>query len=637
MSAADVPEGRRSPESPARRVDAPCDRFEAAWRAGQRPRIEDYLDEGADTERLVLARQLLVLELELRRAGGESPDPHEYRQRFFDHRDLVEAAFGSALATDARRADWNISHNLLVGLLALQNSFISRDELLTAFTGWAKDKARPLGQILLARGALDKHRHALLDALVSEHLKLHGGDPEKSLAALSSIGSVRDDLSQIADSEILASLTHVSAPRLDETADPYRTATHSVVGAPSAIGTRFRVLRTHARGGMGEVFVARDIELNRDVALKEMQERFADDPDSRARFEFEAEITGGLEHPGIVPVYGLGHAADGRPFYAMRFIRGDSLKEAVWRFHKAEKQIGRDRSRSALELRALLGRFIDVCDAVAYAHSRRVLHRDLKPDNIMLGKYGETLVVDWGLAKTLESNEPETWAERSELPLKPAAGSALEPTVAEARKGTPAYMSPEQAGGRLDQLGHRSDVYGLGATLYHLLTGHAPFEGEEIRELYRKILAGKFPRPRSLNPRASPALEAVCLKAMALEPQHRYESVLFLKADLERCLADETVSAWREPLLIRTGRWMRRHKTLTATTAVSAPLLLAPWTQPSRRSPGHFAISRMSRHRFGVRSGKPTTTWASGHWRSLSSCGRRRCASKCSALTTLTH
>ena len=159
-------------------------------------------------------------------------------------------------------------------------------------------------------------------------------------------------------------------------------------------------------GGLGEVFVARDTELNRDVALKEIQAQFAVEPRFRSRFEFEAEVTGGLEHPGIVPVYGLGHLPDGRPFYAMRFIKGNNLKEAIARFHEAERQPGRDPGQSTLELRELLGRFIDVCDAIAYAHSRGVLHRDLKPGNIMLGKYGETLVVDWGLAKALEQSEP---------------------------------------------------------------------------------------------------------------------------------------------------------------------------------------------------------------------------------------
>jgi serine/threonine protein kinase len=159
------------------------------------------------------------------------------------------------------------------------------------------------------------------------------------------------------------------------------------------------VLRPHARGGLGEVFVARDQELHREVALKEIQARH-DDPRSRSRFLLEAEVTGGLEHPGVVPVYGLGAYPDGRPFYAMRLIKGDSLKEAIGRFHQADVP-GRDPGERRLALRGLLRRFVDVCNAVAYAHSRGVLHRDLKPSNVMLGPYGETLVVDWGLAKVV--------------------------------------------------------------------------------------------------------------------------------------------------------------------------------------------------------------------------------------------
>src|SRR5205807_8953608 len=184
------------------------------------------------------------------------------------------------------------------------------------------------------------------------------------------------------------------------------------------------ILRPHAKGGLGEVFVAEDTELHREVALKEIQARYAHDLDSRTRFLLEAEITGGLEHPGIVPVYGLGQYGDGRPFYAMRFIKGDSLKEAIERFHQA-KAAGRDCGERNLELRQLLGRFVDVCNAVAYAHSKGVLHRDLKPGNILLGKYGETLVVDWGLAKALGKAEG---GETVESPVEPISGSGSAPT-----------------------------------------------------------------------------------------------------------------------------------------------------------------------------------------------------------------
>jgi serine/threonine-protein kinase len=349
--------------------------------------------------------------------------------------------------------------NLLFGILALQMDFITRDALIVAMSAWAVAKDRPLGQILTDQGALQAEHRALLEPLVEANLQAHGGDPQHSLAALSSVSSLRQDLEGIADADVQASVAHLVPP-----ADPH--ATRAPDSLPPSTPLRFRVLRPHAKGGLGEVFVARDEELHREVALKEIQNQHADDPASRARFVVEAEITGGLEHPGVVPVYGLGHYADGRPFYAMRFIRGDSLHEAIDRFHQADAP-GLDPRERNLALRALLGRFVDVCDAVAYAHSRGVLHRDLKPGNVMLGRYGETLVVDWGLAKPLGCAEPDV----PEGPLQPASGSGSAPTAAGEAVGTPAYMSPEQAAGRLDLLGPASDVYSLGATLYHLLTG----------------------------------------------------------------------------------------------------------------------------------------------------------------------
>jgi serine/threonine-protein kinase len=398
--------------------------------------------------------------------------------------------------------------NLLFGILALQVDFVSRDALIAAMNAWVLDKAKPLGQILLEQGALRSDTHALLEAMVHKHLEMHGNDPERSLAALSSLHSVRHDLEQVADPDVQASLVHVSAARA--ALDP--DATRADLSSPSA--RRFLILRPHAKGGLGEVFVARDEELRREVALKEIQERHADHPESRARFLLEAEVTGSLEHPGIVPVYGLGTYGDGRPFYAMRFVRGDNLKDAIERFHRDKAAL--PAGERALRLRQLLGRFVDVCQAIAYAHSRGVLHRDLKPGNVMLGKYGETLVVDWGLAKVLGQADVEV----SEGLLASSADSAL--TQAGRALGTPAYMSPEQAAGRLDQLGPRSDVYSLGATLYCLLTGQAPFPSGDVGEVLGKVQRGDFPRPRELDRGIHPALEAVCRKAMALRPEDRY-------------------------------------------------------------------------------------------------------------------
>jgi eukaryotic-like serine/threonine-protein kinase len=336
-------------------------------------------------------------------------------------------------------------------------------------------------------------------------------------------------------------------------------------------GTRFHILRLHARGGLGEVFLAEDVELHRQVALKEIQDQHADNPESRARFLLEAEITGGLEHPGIVPVYGLGHYADGRPYYAMRFIKGDSLKAAIDRFHKPEAAL--DPGERAVAFRKLLARFVTVCNAIAYAHSRGVLHRDLKPGNIMLGKYGETLVVDWGLAKPLVPTDPNLQAES--LLLRPHAASASAETVAGAALGTPQFMSPEQAAGRLDQLGPATDVYSLGATLYALLTGLAPFTDSDVGQVLCKVEGGDFPLPRKVRHDVPAPLEAVCLKAMARRPEYRYLTPRALADDLEHWLADEPVSAYREPWNDRAGRWARRHRTAVSATAAALVVAVA--------------------------------------------------------------
>jgi serine/threonine-protein kinase len=469
-------------------------------------------------------------------------------------------------ATPARSA---ADRNLLFGILALQMDFVSRDALVAGMNAWVLTKSKALGEVLREQGALGAEEHALLEALVKKHLARHGNDAEKSLAAVSSVGSVKEDLRRVADPDLEASLGHVAAgpPEVDH----FATRAPSSLGSTGPVGSRFRVLRPHARGGLGEVFVARDQELNREVALKEIQDRHADDPESRSRFMLEAEITGGLEHPGIVPVYGLGTYAEGRPFYAMRFIRGDSLKEAIERYHASE-ELARDAGKRTLELRALLGRFIDVCQAIDYAHSRGVLHRDLKPGNIMLGNYGETLVVDWGLAKPLEKLDGTVPS--VEGPLRPTSLSSTGGTVAGGALGTPQYMSPEQAAGRMNDLGPASDVYSLGATLYCLLTGRPPFTDSDLGTVLHKVQQGYFPPPRQVRADVPRPLEAICLRAMALLPEDRYASPRDLARDVERWLGDEPVSAWEEPWGVKGRRWVNRHRTLV-TGAVAALLVAA--------------------------------------------------------------
>ena len=292
------------------------------------------------------------------------------------------------------------------------------------------------------------------------------------------------------------------------------------------------------------MFVALDLELHREVALKQIQDAYVDDRVSRVRFIQEAEITGGLEHPGIVPVYGLGTDANGHPFYAMRFIRGESLKQAIAGFHAVRSGTSNPAAHG-LELRKLLRRFIDVCNAIEYAHQRGVVHRDLKPANIIVGRYGETLVVDWGLAKAV--GRPEDGARSDEGTLTPSSSSGSAETLPGSVLGTPAYMSPEQAAGDMAELGPRSDVYSLGATLYCLLTGKPPFAEDDVGRMLQDVQQGKYAPPRKLDRSVPPALEAVCLKAMALKPADRYGSPRALADDIERWMADEPVSARREP------------------------------------------------------------------------------------------
>lgn len=330
-----------------------------------------------------------------------------------------------------------------------------------------------------------------------------------------------------------------------------------------ALQANYGALTPHAHGGLGEVLLAEEPLLHRKVAIKLLQQRWASHPRAVRDFLREVEITSQLEHPGIVPIHGLGQTPDGRPCYCMRFVHGETLRTAIARYHE---QHPADGGQGSVAFRALLTRFVAVCNTVAYAHSRGVLHRDLKPDNIMLGPYGETLVLDWGLARLVDSHED---ADPGEVTVTPTS----EQTQAGQVIGTPAYLSPEQASGERERIGPATDVFGLGATLYAILTGVPPYRGANAEETLQQARQASSASPRQRNPQVPRALEAVCRKAMAQRPEERYASAQELATDVENWLAGEPVRAWAEPWTVRLGRSLRRRRTLVAVLGVLLTVL----------------------------------------------------------------
>lgn len=328
--------------------------------------------------------------------------------------------------------------------------------------------------------------------------------------------------------------------------------------------SRFGELRWLAQGGLGAVYRAQDDMLHREVVLKFIHRHISESEEHRSVFRREAEVTSRLDHPGVVPVYGLGESFDGRIFYVMRYIQGETLDEAIARLHQGGSNFNQS------QLHKLLGQFVTVCKTIAYAHNRGIIHRDIKPSNIMLGKYGETLVVDWGLAQPF--GRDEQFRQTGEETLMPSDSDSSQGSDHGA--GTPAYMSPEVAEKAL-VLSPATDIYSLGGTLYKILTGVAPFNGSSFPQIRQQILSGDFPPPTQHQRRLSKAIEAICLKAMALDPNKRYATALDLANDIESYLADEPVQAYAEPSTRRVARWSRRHRSLVGTMLISTAILMA--------------------------------------------------------------
>jgi serine/threonine-protein kinase len=318
-----------------------------------------------------------------------------------------------------------------------------------------------------------------------------------------------------------------------------RTLEHlrAVTDAPDMSGTRYRILELIGSGGMGAVYLADDTSLQREVAVKVLRtpEIHAD---IARRMIDEARILARLEHPGIVPIYDAGQLADGRVYYAMKLVRGQRLDQIV---------------TPDMPLNERLRVFRRICEPVAFAHAHHVVHRDLKPENIMVGSFGEVLVMDWGVAKQADRN--------AVVPNGPDDACSLDgATLHGTRLGTPGWMSPEQERGDIDRIDARTDIYGLGAILRFLL-GAAP--AVEETPAFRRA-----PRP----------LRAMCALAMRVDPERRYASANLFATDIDRFLAGDPVTAYREPVWERAARFYRKYRTailLIVTYLIMRALLLA--------------------------------------------------------------
>ncbi|TWU56077.1 serine/threonine-protein kinase [Rubripirellula reticaptiva] len=330
---------------------------------------------------------------------------------------------------------------------------------------------------------------------------------------------------------------------------------------------RYHNIGEVGRGGWGIVEKAIDRQLDREVAVKRFTD--ADDVtiDERRRFLHEAKVTSQLQHPGIVPVHELGDQEGA--FYVMKLLDGITLQEFVHRHHNdRQRDQTQNRFQFGESLEPLLQRFVDVCNAVAYAHQRGVVHRDLKPSNVMIGEFGETVVLDWGLAQTtgMSAASPQPPHNGRGLNFSAEVSSLTEPdgTVV----GTPAFMSPEQAAGEIAAIGQPSDIYSLGVILYVLIAGRHPYQGQPVEEILKQVKATTHPSLRSLQPLAPSSLVSIVQKAMSANPNDRYATAELLAQDVRRFIAGDAVSVHQETAIERSIRWCRHHQGIAATIAI---------------------------------------------------------------------
>lgn len=435
--------------------------------------------------------------------------------------------------------------NFLFVLIAYQNGYITVDQFLECAVVWNKDPKREIGEILVEKKFLDETERFNIHGIVEDRVRRLGG-LENSLSFAIDNGSVPDaqDLPQ-EWADRLNRDTKIIPPRESSSG--------------SLVANRYQLRNELGQGGQGIVYEADDLELGRRVAIKKVRREYEDDPNAIGGLIEEARNTSRLDHSSIVPVYDVNKDERGKPLFAMRLIRGERLSDVIDRIDY--KQLNRSKYLNAI--RPLIRHLIDVCNAVQYAFDdNNVIHRDIKPDNIMIDRYGDTVLMDWGMGKSV--NDSSQLDEQASIFFRPSlfdSDSGSERTRAGTIKGTMHYMSPEQAQGLVKKIDHRTDIYLLGATLYKTLVGKTPYRMEQGKffEMLQRARKNEFEAPRSANAMVPKELEAICLKAMATEPNDRYQRAETLAQDLENWIAGEPVTALPDGLMRKTERWLKRN------------------------------------------------------------------------------
>jgi serine/threonine-protein kinase len=441
--------------------------------------------------------------------------------------------------------------NLLFALIAHHNGYITMEQFFEAAAVWNREPKRDLGEILVEKKFLDEVERFNIQGIVEDRLRRQGGIDD-TLSFIVASGSVPqgDSLPEDWKGKIDA-ITQVIRDKTSPNPPNF--------GAPETdLGThRYIIRKTLGHGGQGYVWEAIDTELNRKVAIKNIVPSLSSDPLHQELLIDEARKTGKLGHPGIPPVFDIGKDADGKPYFTMQLISGGKLSERYGNL----KYESISRSDFVKQIRPLLRHLIAACNTVEFAFdTEAVIHRDLKPANVMVNRYGETVVMDWGMGKIISDPSHINDDASSVLFIPITQGSSSEErTSVGTIKGTAAFMSPEQARAENDRLDHRTDVYGLGAILYWILTGQAPHK--RTRDALPDIQKNRFPTPSQARPSLSipPEIEAICLKAMASEPEDRYQKSGQMAADLENFIAGEPVVALPENVLRKTERFLRKH------------------------------------------------------------------------------